>query len=155
MTTTREQPNYWISRNNCYWSSAWNTKHLKIKGNTARFGCIYYKGKCLFGNDRDFNLFETIPTRKFHYSAGHTWTETKDGEIIDWVVNSVLKIPSTEKVLFKKEELEQMGFEWKYYENEKAIKTKTNKMFGCNCKNKIGDECRVIWAKNFWKTGGL
>jgi hypothetical protein len=158
MTEMTEQTNYWISKKNCYWNSAWNAKHLNIKGNKARYGCIYYQGKCLYGNDGDFNLFETIPTRKFHYGCGHTWTETKDGEIIDWVVNDVLKIPSSQQIVFKKSELEEKGFEWKYYENEKAIKTKTEKMFGCNCKQEAkveGGECRVIWAKNYWKTGGL
>lgn len=160
-----EQPNYWINYQNCYWNSSWNTTHLGIKTNKARYGCLYYKGKCLFGNDSDFNLFEKIPTRKFHYGCGHTWTETKDNEIIDWVINHTLKISSKEKILWKKEELVELGFEYKYYDNEKAIKTKTDKLFGCKCKDIKKNpkyefsgedrECSVVWAKNFWKKGDL
>jgi hypothetical protein len=147
---------YWINYQNCYWNTSWNTKHLKIKTNKARYGLIYYKGKCLYGNDSNFNLFEKIPARKFYYGCGHTWTETKDGEIIDWVVNHTLKKSSNEKILWRKDELLELGFEFKYYENEEAIKKKTDKLFGCKCKGKdVNEECSVLWAKNFWRSSDL
>lgn len=166
-----EQPNYWINKDNCYWNSSWNTTHLGIKTNKARYGCLYYKGKCVGGNDKDFNLFEKIPTRKFHYGCGHTWTETKDNEVIDWMINYALKKSSKEQILWKKDELLEMGFEYKYYENEVAIKKKV-KLFNCNCKevekenkeNPLSNDdcwdgtprkCQVLWAKNYWRSSDL
>jgi hypothetical protein len=139
---------FWICEKNCVWSAFYHKYHLDKKHN-VRAGCLYYKGKCIWGNDEDFDLYEKIKTRDFSYSCGHFWTETKDNYIVDWVINKMLCVPSSEKVKWSKEELSELGFEYVRYENEKGIINKSKKLFGCSCKNE--NTCPITWAKHTWK----
>jgi len=153
------RPNYWLSRQNCWWNVLYHIHHSPNKKNhKQRAGLIKYKGKVIYGNDADFNLMEHIDTRRFHYGCGHTWTELKNGEgIIDWVINDILKTPSSTKVIWSMAELTELGFEHIPYTNEKALINKSKKTFYCSCKDiKSGkkdysDVCGIEWARNFWK----
>jgi hypothetical protein len=153
------RPNYWLSRQNCWWNVLYHIHHSPNKKNhKQRAGLIQYKGKVIYGNDADFNLMEDIDTRRFHYGCGHTWTELKNGEgIIDWVINDILKTPSSTKVIWSMAELTELGFEHIPYKNEKAILNKVKKTFYCSCKDiksgkkNYSDECGIEWARNFWK----
>jgi hypothetical protein len=131
----------------CHQDAIYNTKHLSIRGTKMRCGLVYYKEKCLFGNDIDFNLFEKIPTRKFDYRCGHSWTETKDGKVVDWVVNHTLNISGEEKNEWTYEELKELGFEYKFYEFEDGIRKKIIKDLGC--KKKKGDVDSVDYSHGF------
>ena len=148
---------YWISSYNCAWNVLYHKHHhIDKKNNIIRAGCLYYKDKCIWGNDEDFNLYENIDTRKFHYGCGHFWTETKDGFIIDWVINSLLKISSTDKVKWSKEELEEKGFRYVPYKYEPNIIKKMKKTFSCDCKDvkkgiDVWNECSIDWARRYWK----
>jgi hypothetical protein len=154
---------YWLSTQNCWWNALYHSAHHNDKKNhTQRCGIVYYKGKMLYGEDPDFKKGADISVREFHYGCGHTWTETKDGFIIDWVINWKLGIKSSEKVKFSKSELEELGFKYVYYTNEDNILKKSRKTFSCKCKTiaknqkenpikYIQDECSVDWARKFWK----
>lgn len=174
-----ETKSYSVYRQCCHFDANYNANHFK--GNKHRAGCVYYKGKCLYGN-RDDNTFEEIPTRQV-YSTGflHSWCETKDGTIVDWVINSTLKIPSSEKVEWTFDELKELGFEYKPYIHEKGILKKINSSFGCNKKKKGNKEdwikydtneiglplpmnmrrygfdysCSCIWSQRFWLNSRL
>lgn len=141
---------FWLNKDNCYWNVLYHTKHHNNKKNhTQRLGIIYYKGEQIAGGGNDLD----ISTRLYYNGGGHTWTETNDGFVIDWVINDKLNIPSSEKVKWSKTELTELGFEYKYYKNEIGIKKKVEKSFYCNCKLKTRNPdrpCPVDWAKHFW-----
>jgi len=147
--TTLDNNNYWINKNNCYWNALYHTKHHKDKkNNIQRLGAVYYKGVALEGDGNELD----ISAKKFYRGAGHTWTETKDDYIIDWVINNTLNISSNEKVKWSKEELKELGFEYKYYKNEKGIKKKVEEGLNCSCKtNKEWEQCSIDWAREYWK----
>ena len=154
-----ENQSYWISARCCIWNALYHKyHHIDKKNNSIRAGCLYYKGKCIWGNDAEYNLYENIDTRKFHYGCGHFWMEVGDDLIIDWVINSLLEVPSTEKVKWSKEELKQMGFVYAPYTKEKNIITKTKKLFCCCCKDVkkgINDECYIDWARRRFEWDNL
>jgi hypothetical protein len=146
---------YWISEKNCVWNVLYHKHHHNDKrNNNIRAGCLYYNGVCIWGNDNDFNLFENIDVRKFHYGCGHFWTECGDDFIIDWVINKTLGIPSTTQMKWDKEKLKELGFVYVPYTKEEAIIKKMKKTFYCSCKEvKKGEkgECGIDWARNYWK----
>jgi len=72
----------------------------------------------------------SITNRKFEESDSHWWVETKDGKIIDSVINEYLEEPDLKKVVWVKGEIEALGFEYRYYENEVPIEKKMRKRFG-------------------------
>jgi hypothetical protein len=144
---------YWISKQNCWWNAVYHTKHHKDKKqHKQRAGCVYYNGKCLYGNDTDYNTYEEITVRQFDSRDGHTWTEVGCDHIVDWVINWALKVPSKEKTRWSKAELAELGFEYKPYTNEAGIIKKAHKRFRCGCKDKDRGNlpCPIDWAKNTW-----
>ena len=145
--------NYWISERNCVWNALYHSYHHQDKkNNKMRAGCLYYNGECIWGNDKNFNLYEDIDVKKFEYGCGHCWTECKDGTIVDWVINDKLGISSQTQVKWDKEELKRQGFVYMPYKNETGI-IKTKRQLCCSCKNVkkgLTQECAIDWAKKFW-----
>lgn len=106
--------------NNAYY----NVYHLgNQKTHRVRCGGIYKDGVQLFGGDID------VTTRKFWDRKSHFWVETKDGEyVIDWVLCEEL---DDEKVkVYKKSDIEALGYSYKYYTHEKGIERKARRTFG-------------------------
>lgn len=121
----RKNDDYWIKHFTCMNNAYYNTYHLgNKKTHKVRGGGVWFKGKQLFGGDM------SITNRKFERSDSHWWVETKDGKIIDWVINEYLEEPDLKKVVWVKSEIEALGFEYRYYENEVAIEKKMRKSFG-------------------------
>ena len=159
-----ETNSYSVYHGQCHIDAEYNAKHFK--GNKHRAGCVFYKGKCLFGNDDGVDKFENITTREAYSNRFlHSWCETKNGTIVDWVINDTLKIPSSEKVEWNVEELTELGFEYKPYINEKGILKKINASFGCSKKKGSEDfykvqnlgyltagdySCGCIWSQHYW-----
>lgn len=162
-----ETKSYSVYKMCCHFDSNYNSKHFK--GNKQRAGCVYYKGRCLYGN-LDDKTFEEISTRQVYSTSFlHSWCETKNGTIVDWVINDTLNIPSNEKMEWSFEELTKLGFEYKYYKNEKGILKKINDSLGCKVKKcdeswyKINlsspcgfdYSCNCVWSQVFWSNKRL
>jgi hypothetical protein len=123
---------YWLCQNNCHHISHYNYK-LDKKNHTIRAGLVKYKGELLWGTKKEFT------TREFKYYEGHSWLETKDGNIVDWVINETLQ--RSDKKIWTKKEIEDLGFEYIYYDNEKPILNKLKKQF-----QNSGDMDRKIYG---------
>ena len=121
------QPNFWIKQYQCVINAYYNVYYLKNQKNMrVRCGGIYFNGKPLFDTNLD------ISVKAFNYYRGsHFWVETNDGKIIDWVLNAELNISDGSKCVWDKNEMEKLGFTYKYYTNEKGIEKKTSKSFKC------------------------
>lgn len=121
----RKNDDYWVKHFTCMNNAYYNTYQLKNqKTHKVRGGGVWFKGKQLFGGDM------SITNRKFEESDSHWWVETKDGKIIDWVINEYLEEPDLKKVVWVKSEIEALGFEYRYYEHEVNIEKKMRKRFG-------------------------
>lgn len=121
----RKNDDYWVKHFTCMNNAYYNVYQLNNKKtHKVRGGGVWFKGKQLFGGDM------SITNRKFERSDSHWWVETKDGKIIDWVINEYLEEPDLKKVVWVKSEIEALGFEYRYYENEVAIEKKMRKQFG-------------------------
>jgi hypothetical protein len=154
MTTTTNQ--YSLIYQNCSFDAQYNTKHFPKEKNKWRLGVIFYKEIALYGNDPDFNLGWKISTKDFHYGCGHSWTETKDGDVIDWVVNWKLGVPIEEKCVWTKAELTEKGFLYHYYDNEDAIRKKLERRLGkCDKKKNPNEQCVCECAKEQWKSSAI
>lgn len=121
----RKSDDYWIKHYCCVNNAYYNVYKLNNKKtHKVRCGGVWFKGEQLFGSRMD------LTTRQFHYRSSHAWVETKDGKIIDWVINEYLEEPDLKKVVWDKKEIEALGFEYRYYDNEVAIERKLRKQFG-------------------------
>ena len=139
----REKNDYWILGYDCVNNAYYNTNYLgNKKTHKVRCGGVWFKGKQLFGGEMD------ITTRKFHYSGSHAWVETTDGKIIDWVINEYLEEDDYKKCVWDKKEMEALGFEYRYYDNEVAIEKKLRKQFG-----KCSEFCRQV--KGNWRGSSI
>ena len=126
-----DQSKFWIHRRSCHNNAFYNAKaDKKFK---VRSGNVSYKGKTIYGYaDLD------IKTRQHHYGSSHSWVESQDGQIIDWVINDMLNRDDT--IVWTKKEVEELGFEYKYYTNEKGIINQLKKLFGSGGgRNLFGD----------------
>lgn len=135
-----EQPNYWIQRLCCHNNAFYNIKFGK-RTHKVRCGQVWYKGKQYYGDDID------IKTRKHHYRYSHSWVETSDGRIIDWVINDILR--NRDCKVWNKKELEEKGFEWKYYVNESGICKQLRTLFGSNTKD---ERTRNVFGEFYFET---
>lgn len=138
---------------NCHFDAWYNTCHFPKSGNKWRMGMVVYKNKwVLFGNDPDYNVGVNISTRNFTYSGGHSWVETKDGNIIDWVINYRMQVSCEEKQEWTKDELKELGFEYMYYVNEDAIRNKTKRQLGGGCRKKKepNEKCTCEYNQRDW-----
>ena len=159
-----ETKSYSVYRQCCHFDANYNANHFK--GNKHRAGCVFYKGECLYGNEEGTKRFENLTTRQAYSNRFlHSWCETKDGTIVDWVINDTLKIPSSEKIEWTFDELKELGFEYKPYIHEKGILKKINASF--KCKLKKGEEawykpkwdafcgfeysCQCVWSQVYWR----
>lgn len=129
-----EKTNYWIKQFCCMNNAYYNTNYLgNKKTHKVRGGGVWFKGEQLFGGDM------SVTTRKFIERRSHWWVETADGKIIDWVINEYLEEPDLKKLVWDKKEIEALGFEYKYYENEVGIEKKVRKSFGkCGYADRTG-----------------
>jgi hypothetical protein len=135
----RKSDDYWIKHFTCMNNAYYNTYQLgNQKTHKVRGGGVWFKGKQLFGGDM------SITNRKFERSDSHWWVETKDGKIIDWVINEYLEEPDLKKVVWVKSEIEALGFEYRYYEHEVNIEKKMRKQFG-KC-GEIDRKCFGEWS---------
>lgn len=149
MTTTT--PDYSLVFKSCHFDAQYNSKHFPKLKNKWRLGMVVYKDMVLFGNDRDFNVGVNIPVKDYHYGCGHSWTETPNDEIIDWVINWKLGIGKEEKCVWTKAELEELGFKYYYYVNEDAIRKKTERNLAkCNKKKEPDQQCCCEANMAFW-----
>jgi hypothetical protein len=108
-----------IDFKNCHINSLHNVKlNKKYK---IRAGSVLYKSQILEGNE---NI--NVSVRNYYPPNGHSWIETDDGYIIDWVLNH--KIGNGIK-MFNIEALENMGIKYIHHENEKGIINKIKKYY--------------------------
>lgn len=136
---TRAKDDYWIYNHMCVNNAYYNTYHLgNKKTHKVRCGGIWFNGKQLYGGEMN------ITTRKFYYGDSHAWVETKDGKVIDWVINEVLEEDDPKKCVWTMSELKDKGIEYRYYDEEVAIEKKLKKQFG-----KCGEMDRLMWGN--WK----
>ena len=120
---SRSKEDYWIFNKTCINNAFYNVYFLdNQKTHKVKCGVVSFKGKYLFGGDVN------ISTKDFEVCDSHFWVETKDGMIIDWVINAVTK--DTTHKIHNKAEMEALGFKYEYYTNMKAITLKTKKRFG-------------------------
>jgi hypothetical protein len=139
----REKTDYWIYGFQCVFNAYYNTKFLKnTKTHKVRCGGVWYKGTQLFGGNMN------IEPRKFYYGNSHAWVETTDGKIIDWVINEYLEEDDPKKCVWDKKEMEALGFEYRYYDQEEKIEKKLRKQFGS-----ASEFDRQIWGN--WKGSSI
>ena len=114
------ESNILIHFKNCHLNSLCNLKlNKKYK---MRSGQVFYMGKFKEG-EVDIG----ISVRKFYPPAGHSWIETGDGYIIDWVINHNLKDYTKKK--WPIDDLEDLGFYYRYHKNEDGIVKKLKRYY--------------------------
>ena len=158
-TTTGSQitnGQYCLVIKSCHFDAQYNTLHFPKQKNKWRLGVVYKNGRAQYGNDTDYNKFESIEPKMYHYGCGHSWTETKDGDVIDWFINYDQKKPVEEKAVWTKAELAELGYEYKYYTNEDAIRRKTQRdLSKCNKKKNPTEKCCCEYNYDYWKRDRL
>jgi hypothetical protein len=109
-----------IDFKNCHLNSIHNLNiNKKYK---MRAGSVLYNNEIIEGNEK----IESS-TREFYIPNGHSWNETDDGYIIDWVMNSLTG--NRDIKLFNKQILKNMGVKYVYHTNEKNIVSKIKRRY--------------------------
>jgi hypothetical protein len=119
------EPNFWVQRYECHITAPYNAYVGGTKYD-AYHGQVWYKGKMLFGLQ---NLDIKTRAHFLQDRASHSWCENKEkGTILDWVINEILN--EEDKKEWSKKELEEQGFEWKYYTLQDNIRKQMKKHYG-------------------------
>ena len=109
-----------IDFKNCHINSIHNSK-LDKKKYRMRAGSVFYKDELLEGGE---NI--DVSTKAFYPPNGHSWIETNDGFIVDWILN---KHMGKEILMFDKKRLEKIGIKYIPYKNEEGIIKKIKKYY--------------------------
>jgi len=150
MTTLNNK--YSLVLQSCFFDAQYNSKHFPKEKNKWRLGMLVYNGRAYQGNDPDFNLGVNISVKLYHYGCGHSWTETPNGDVIDWAINYKLGVPQEEKCVWTKAELNDLGFQYHYYKYEDAIRKKTERNLAkCDKKKNPNEKCCCEYNMEFWK----
>lgn len=109
-----------IDWKNCHINSIHNEKlNKKYK---MRAGSVLLKGEILEGIEKN-----DCSVREYYIPNGHSWVETSDGFIIDWVLNHIFETQDIK--IFDKKRLEQIGITYIYHNNDKKIVSKIKRRY--------------------------
>lgn len=119
---------YWVQNKMCIYNAFYNTYYLKNeKTHRVRCGELFYKGV----QKTDGEVHWKVNDFEYDLSNSHWWVETDDGKVIDWIPRFFGKRDmGVDKKVWTKEELAELGIEYKYYEHEAEIFKKADKMYG-------------------------
>ena len=119
---------YWVKNHHCFYNAFYNTYFLgNEKTHRVRCGELYYKGV----QKTDGEVHWKVKDFNYDLSNSHWWVETDDGKVIDWIVRFFGKRDmKINKKVWTKEELKELGIEYRYYEHEEEIFKRGFGMYG-------------------------
>ena len=119
---------YWVRRSLCYYNAFYNTYFLQNEAtHRVRCGELFYKGV----QKTDGEVEWEVKDFDADLADAHFWVETDDGKVIDWIVSFFGKRDTgVDKKVWTKDELKELGIEYRYYDHEADVFQKGYRLYG-------------------------